>query len=810
MMKSHAMVPAADVKPSDQPGLPALLARQEADGEEREPAVSDLPAELERHAEEARLLNGEVAALDEFIVRLGALVQAERAQAALELEESRAFALGLVEEFQAAAAAKDAELLELGRQLRAVQSSRAWRVAEAVRSLRHRHFLIGGWRLRILRALARRLRLRAAPPPAGPRAGPAGEAPASADHPEASGGTMLELAFADERAASHTDPTYAAWIDRNEPSAVELDMQRRVRFAFAPIISIIVPTFNTPLAYLKAMLDSVRSQTYANWELCIADGGSADVRVRHIIRQYARHDPRIRARFLGKNLGIAGNSNAALDLATGDYVALLDHDDELAPFALFEIVKAVNLHPDADLLYSDEDKISADGRDRSDPHFKPAWSPDLLRSYNYICHLTTIRRDLLERLGGFRPGFDGSQDYDLVLRVTEAARAVVHIPKILYHWRTFEGSTAADGSAKMYAYESAKKALGEHLARCGAAGQVKDGPFLGTYQVIYRPDRQPLVSVIIPNRDQQDDLYRCLGSIDRAQYPNYEILIVENGSTDPRTHAYYREISARPNVRILAWDGLFNYAAVNNFAVRHARGELLLLLNNDLEAIHSDWLDRLVEHALRPEVGAVGAKLYYPDDTIQHGGVILGQGGVAGHAHWHLPRSHPGYFARLSVTHNLQAVTAACVMLRKEVFEEVGGLDERFILAFNDIDLCMRVREKGYLVVWTPYAELYHFESKTRGPDDTPEKRPRFFREARRFHAKWSGLLVAGDPYYSPHLSLEHADFRLRLQQRLSACAGIAEAAADSWELEARSVRIREGRSYVVSPEVSIDRRLVA
>lgn len=553
---------------------------------------------------------------------------------------------------------------------------------------------------------------------------------------------------------------YRRWANRYEPRPADLTRQRDHRFARSPKVSVVVPVYNPPEAFLDAMIQSVLAQTYPHWELCLADASTA-THVRPLLERYAARDRRIRVQYLDGNRGIAGNSNAALDLAGGDFVALLDHDDTLAPFALFEMVSAINADPAADFLYSDEDKLDTAG-ERAEPSFKPDWSPETLRSRNYICHLTVLRRDLIDALGGFREGFDGAQDYDLVLRASEQARRIIHVPQVLYHWRMHAQSTASNKESKGYAFENGKKALAEHLTRCGVDASVHDGPILGTYHVIYHLRTQPLVSVVVPNRDHPEMLARCVDSLAKSSYANYELLVVENGSTRPETFAYYRELQKLPHVRILEWAKPFNYAAVNNFAARQGAGDLLLFLNNDVEGINPDWLESMVKLAVQPGVGAVGAKLYYADDTIQHAGIVVGMGGVAGHAHLNFPRQAAGHMQRLQYTQNVAAVTAACVLIPKAVFEDVGGFDEGFVLAFNDVDLCLQILNKGYRVVWTPDAELYHLESKTRGPEDTIEKQTRFRREYELFHLKWGPFLKAGDPYYSPHFRLDRPDFALR------------------------------------------------
>jgi GT2 family glycosyltransferase len=554
---------------------------------------------------------------------------------------------------------------------------------------------------------------------------------------------------------------YRRWINRNEPKAGELNRQRGHRFGRTPTVSVVVPVYNPPAEFLEAMAQSVFAQTYPSWELCLADASSA-AHVRPTLERLARTDTRVRVRFLEANQGIAGNSNAAMEMATGQYVALLDHDDTLAPFALHEVVREINDHPDAEFLYSDEDKIDQQGA-RVEPNFKPDWSPETLRSRNYICHLTVLKTELVRRIGGFRTGFDGAQDYDLVLRASEQAKRVVHIPQVLYHWRMHDQSTAARLDSKEYAYESGRKAVAEHLERERVPAAVRHGPIKGTYQVTYHLPRQPLVSVIIPNRDHVEVLQNCLKSLAESSYANYEVVLVENGSRRPETFAYYEECQKQPNFRLLTWEKPFNYAAVNNFAANHAEGELLLFLNNDVEAINSDWLERMVKLAVQPAIGAVGAKLYYGDDTIQHAGIVIGMGGIAGHSHMLFPRDAPGYMQRLLFTQNVAAVTGACLLMRREVFEAVGGFDEGFVLAFNDVDLCLQVLAKGYRIVWTPEAELYHLESKTRGPEDTPEKQERFQREYELFRGKWADYLRSGDPYYSPHFRLDRCDYCLKV-----------------------------------------------
>ncbi len=557
---------------------------------------------------------------------------------------------------------------------------------------------------------------------------------------------------------------YKRWIIKNEPTKAQLEAQAKHKFKSQPKISIVVPTYNTPVGFLRPMIESVQSQTYSNWELCIADGSSKEETRAHL-RQLSGQDQRIKVEYLKANQGIAGNTNQAIELATGEYLTLLDHDDTLAPFALYEVVSALNDEPEADLLYSDEDKLTQNGKSRIKPYFKPDWSPDTLRSHNYITHLLVIKRQLLDQIGRVREGFEGSQDFDLILRATEKAQKIKHIPKVLYHWREHPNSTALNIKSKSYVSYSTKRAVADHLKRVKVRGRVVDGPFFATCRVMFDlPTSLPLVSIIIPTKDQAILLQRCLESvINRSTYSNYEIILIDTGSTEPATEKLYAELKKYPQIRNIDWKKPFNYSTVNNFAAKQAKGDYLLFLNNDTEVISSDWIEAMLEYAQRPDVGAVGAKLIYPDGTIQHGGVTLGMGGVAGHAHRLLNGDSPGYFGRLVLPRNLSAVTAACVMIPRRVFEAVKGFDELYPLAFNDVDLCLKIRQTGKLIVWTPYAKLYHYESKTRGLDNTVEKKARFESEVGRFYSKWGAELKKGDPYYSPNLTLQKTDFSLRL-----------------------------------------------
>lgn len=530
--------------------------------------------------------------------------------------------------------------------------------------------------------------------------------------------------------------------------------------------SILVPLYNTPEQFLREMIASVQHQTYSNWELCLADGSDAGhPEVERICRELAAADRRIQYQKLERNLGISGNTNACIDMATGDYIALFDHDDLLHPCALYEDMRAI-CEQGADFIYTDENTFHDTPRDAYCPHFKPDFAPDTLRANNYICHFTVFSRALLDKVGRFRPECDGSQDFDMVLRLTEQARKIVHIPKILYYWRASAASVASDVSAKPYVIEAAHRAVSDHLKRVGLKGRVLDSAVPSMYRLSYEIPSEDLVSIIICSKDHIDDLKQCVDSIlAKTTYPNYEIIVVENNSTQPETFAYYQTLAAHPRIRVVTWETPvheFNYSAVNNFGFTCAKGKYILLLNNDTEIITSDWLQEMVMYAQREDVGAVGAKLYYPDETVQHAGIGIGLLTLAGHYHRNFPRSHPGYMGRLIYAQDVSAVTAACIMLRRDVWEQVGGLDETFKVAFNDVDLCMRVRQAGYLIVWTPFAELYHYESKSRGTDEAPEKRARFVGEVERFQARWAKELAAGDPYYNPNFSLDREDFTVR------------------------------------------------
>ncbi|QBB71850.1 glycosyltransferase [Pseudolysobacter antarcticus] len=525
-----------------------------------------------------------------------------------------------------------------------------------------------------------------------------------------------------------------------------------------PLISIVMPVYNVERRWLLLAVESVQRQFYPHWELCIADDASTNADTRAALREIAAlGDKRIRMVKLKKNLGIAGCSNAALKLASGEYIGLLDNDDELTRDALLEVAQRI-VAEQPDVIYSDEDKLEENGA-HVEVHCKSDYNPDYFFSINYICHFAVIRRAHLASIGDFRDGFDGAQDYDLLLRATERSDRIVHIPKVLYHWRKIEGSTASTSTAKPKTTEAGKNALIESMQRRGIDCAVELGPYPNTFRVRRTILGNPLVSILIPFREQPKLLDACVSSIlEKTRYQNFEILCIDNGSVEPATLATIGSLQQRdPRVRVLRYDAPFNYSAINNFGVTHARGEHILLLNNDTEVIGEEWLDSMLEHSQRPEVGVVGARLLYEDGTIQHAGVLVGPGGVAGHAHLFLPGDHPGYFARAQLVQNLSAVTFACAMTRRDVFEQLGGLNENELkIAFNDVDYCLRVREAGYLIVYTPYALLHHYESKSRGYEDTPEKQARFSNEVRYMQKRHAAILERGDPYYNPQLSLSN------------------------------------------------------
>ena len=545
-------------------------------------------------------------------------------------------------------------------------------------------------------------------------------------------------------------------------SAHEYAAQERYEFPRNVKISIITPLYNTPEKFLAEMIESVINQTYPNWELCLADGSDdAHEQVRKICQKYAKKDARIKYRKLENNLGISGNSNKSIEMATGEYLGLLDHDDVLHPSALFEVMKVI-CERDSDFIYTDEAIFGEDISRPNPKHHKPEFAPDYLRSVNYIGHFSCFKKSILDKAGWFKSEYDGSQDHDLILRLTEISEGIVRIPQVLYFWRSHSGSVAGSGATqKPYALEAAKRAIADHIARVGLSGVVEYAvaPNLSIYKINYEINGTPLVSIIIPNKDNIDCLRKCIDSIEhKSTYSNYEVLIIENNSTEPATFEYYESIKS-DKIKIVKYEGNFNYSKINNFGETYAKGEYLLCLNNDIEVITPSWIEEMLMFAQRADVGAVGAKLCYADNTIQHAGVILGLGGVAAHSHKHYRRNNLGYMYRTGVAQNLSAVTAACLLLRRDVFESVGGFDESIAVDFNDVDLCMRIRRKELLVVYTPYAELYHHESKTRGTKDTEKEQNQFLRESALVSRRWKHELEKGDPYYNPNLTLDREDF---------------------------------------------------
>ena len=557
---------------------------------------------------------------------------------------------------------------------------------------------------------------------------------------------------------------YGPWYEAYRPDEETLEKQRKRKFPDGPLISIVVPAYLTPERFLRQMLDSLLAQTYENWELCLANGSPEDPDMQTVLRSYAEMDRRIRYQDLKENLGIAENTNAAFAMAEGDFIALLDHDDLLAPNALYEIAAALEEHPEADVIYTDEDKVTTDLSEHFQPHLKPDFNLDLLRSNNYICHFLVVRRSVVQTVGGFRREFDGAQDYDFIFRCVEQAREVVHVPEILYHWRTHKSSTADNPASKMYAFDAGKRAIEAHLKRQGVEGTVSHTKDLGFYQVEYPVQGTPLVSVLIPNKDHTDDLEKCLHSIyAKTTYENFEVIVIENNSTDPATFAYYKDAEKRyEGLKVVTWpEKGFNFSAINNFGRKAAQGEYLLLLNNDVEVRNGDWLTELLRQCAHPGGAAIcGAMLYYPDETLQHAGVVTGLGGYAGHSHKYKKAGGSGYLFRAATVQDFSAVTGACLLVRTSVWDEVKGLDEKFAVAFNDVDFCLRVRDKGYRIVWTPYAQLTHYESKSRGGDEKdPVKARRFAAEQQRLYEVHGKANILHDPYYNPNLTMDREDF---------------------------------------------------
>ena len=561
-----------------------------------------------------------------------------------------------------------------------------------------------------------------------------------------------------------TEVDYNIWFREKRLNQEDLKLQTEQKWERKVVISVVVPIFRTPEPFLRQMIESVINQTYPFWELCIADGSGDTEKTRTVVEEYVKKDNRILYQVLQENLGIADNTNTAMNMASGDYIALFDHDDLLEPDALFEIAEAaVKSQGNADVLYTDEDKVAADLSEYFQPHFKPDFSPDLLRSNNYICHLFVVKRLLAVSVGGQRKEFDGAQDYDFILRCCEQAKSIVHIPKILYHWRVHKASTADNPASKRYAFEAGKRAIEAHLKRMKVTGTVSATKDLGFYRVKYKVQGNPFISIVIPNKDNVGILKRCIDSIQsKSTYRNYEVIIVENNSKEPDTFAYYKSIDGKDGISVIYWEEEFNYSRINNYGIMHAKGDYIVCLNNDISVITPDWMEELLGNCQRKEVGITGARLYFPDNTIQHAGIVVGMGGSAGSMFVGMSRNRTGYMHKAAIQQNLSAMTAACFMVKRQAFEQAGGFDEKLAVAFNDVDFCLRVRQAGYLVVYNPDAQMYHDESKTRGYEDTPEKQARFQKEKDYLRSRWPEIMEQGDPYYNRNLSLEKCDYTIQ------------------------------------------------
>jgi len=566
-----------------------------------------------------------------------------------------------------------------------------------------------------------------------------------------------------------TDDSYNSWIHQNENWDIKKIRKEIEEFSYMPKISIITPVYNVDPEWLEKCIESVTRQFYENWELCLYDDASTKKETLECLKKWENTNARIKISYGRENQHISGASNEAINLATGEFIALLDNDDELSSNALYEVVKLLNHHQEADFIYSDEDKIDVDGK-RDEPFFKPDYSPDLLLSMNYITHLCVFRSSIINEIGGFRKGYEGSQDYDLILRFIEQtdAKNIFHISKILYHWRKIPQSTAGGANSKSYAYDVAKKTLADYLKRNSIEGEVLHTDFFGLYRIKRRINTEKKVSIIIPFKDQASILKKCIKSIsNKTNYNNYEIILVNNQSLEGATLNYLKSLKNSSFIKIINYDKPFNFSAINNYAVKMAQGDYILFLNNDIEVISQEWLSAMVEQIQRDEVGIVGAKLLYPDNTIQHAGVIMGLG-IASHAFKHLPAGRYGYFGLMNVIRNYSAVTAACFLTKKNLFNRVRGFDEvNLKVAFNDVDFCLKVRESGHLITYTPYAELYHHESLSRGDDNelertNPEKFKRVLAEREFMRKKWSKF-IENDPYYNPNLTRGREDFSIRL-----------------------------------------------
>ena len=552
---------------------------------------------------------------------------------------------------------------------------------------------------------------------------------------------------------------YTVWRENNMPTDEDFNRQRGEKFDYNPIVSISIPLYNTPLEFFEPLMASIMNQTYTNFELCLADG-SDNNNLEDYIKEHYPNETRINYVHLEENLGIAGNTNKALEMASGEYVMLTDHDDLLEISALYEIVKVLNEDKSIDIIYTDEDLVDASGKYYSNYRFKPDFNLEMLRHLNYICHIFFVRRTIMDQVGGFREEYDGAQDFDMILRCVEKTDRIHHIPKVLYHWRAHEDSTAGNADSKEYAIDASVRALEAHYERVGIEADVEATDIFIMLKSTRHLQGEPLVSILIPTMEHIDDLDKCISSIiDKTTYKNYEIIVIENNSKSQETFDYYDKITAEHDfIKVVRWEEGFNYSKINNFGAKYAKGDYYILLNNDIEVISPDWITRMLAYCQDDEVGAVGAKLLFEDDTIQHCGVVIGVGGFAGHILTEQDVEDVGYFGRLQVQQEISAVTAACMMVDAKVFNEVGGFDEEFTVALNDVDLCLKIREAGKKIMLDPNVMMHHYESKSRGYEESKEKQNRFKGEIKRFRDKWAKMLREGDPYYSPNLTLLYGD----------------------------------------------------
>lgn len=567
--------------------------------------------------------------------------------------------------------------------------------------------------------------------------------------------TKKSLIWLKKKLTGNEYADYDTWLRIMRVSRQELFEQRKTKFSYAPKFSVVVPLYHTPAKFLKDLVRSMMYQSYANWELCLVNASPEDVHLTSLLENWAMRDKRIRVIRLEKNLGIAQNTNAGIAASTGEFIAFLDHDDFLEPDTLFCYADALNKDKTIDVFYSDEDKTDEYAAHYFYPHFKSDFNIDLLHANNYMCHFLAVRKSLVDTVGGLNEKFDGAQDYDFVLRLTENTKKIYHCPRILYHWRCSNQSTAANQGNKMYAIHAGKAALNAHYKRIGWNARAQEGAVDGWYQTKFTLKEEPLVSILIPNKDHTDDLDVCLNSFfERADYQNYEFIIIENNSVLPETFAYYEKIEKEhDNVKVVYWEAGFNYSAINNFGFKFAKGDYIMLLNNDVELITPDIFQSMLGFCMRPEVGIVGAKLLYNDHTVQHAGVLVGAGGLADHVFKGIHEDDPGYMGRAISSQDVSAVTAACLLVKRSVYEEVGGLEDEFQVAFNDVDFCLKVRKAGYLIVYDADVKLFHYESKSRGMEDTTERFIRFGNEMMLLNSKWDILSTFVDPYYNPNLS---------------------------------------------------------